>query len=119
MTTINPPPIPRIPKQFMGDSETRAFFQQIQKILLQMFIKVDGGSDTDLTNLDDYLTAGDLAYFTAQLQHRDTEDQPELSLLYSEINQLKQEIAALKADSGPVFPLLSIHQRIDDIEAQL
>lgn len=119
MATVNPPPIPRIPRQFLGDNETRAFFQQLQKILLQLFIKVDGGSDTDFSNLDDYLTAGDLAYLTSRLQNRVDQDQPELSIIYREINQLKQEIAELKADANPVFPLLSISQRIDDIEAQL
>lgn len=45
MANVNPPPIPRIPRQFLQDVETRGFFQEVQRILFQLWLRSGGGSD--------------------------------------------------------------------------
>lgn len=45
MTVVNPPPQLRIPREFLKDSETRAFFERQQTILFQLWNRTGGGSD--------------------------------------------------------------------------
>jgi hypothetical protein len=49
---VNPPPFLRIPTDFIQDREKRAFFEQYNTILLQLYNKLGGNSDpiTDLAN---------------------------------------------------------------------
>jgi hypothetical protein len=42
---VNPPPQLRIPKQFMQDRETLAFFDQQRTILFQLWSKLGGNTD--------------------------------------------------------------------------
>jgi hypothetical protein len=42
---VNPPPQLRIPKQFLQDRETLAFFDQQRTILFQLWNKLGGNSD--------------------------------------------------------------------------
>lgn len=121
MAIVNPPPIPKIPQTFLKNKETKFFFQQIQKILLQIHFKIGGGSDSDLTNTDDFLTSGDLSYLRSQLSTTGEveTDTTQLAMIHSELKQLRREIEDLKTDTHPVLPLSDLFSRIDDIEAQL
>jgi len=49
---VNPPPFLRIPTDFIQDREKRAFFEQYNTILLQLYNKLGGNSDpiADLAN---------------------------------------------------------------------
>lgn len=49
---VNPPPFLRIPTDFIKDREKRAFFEQYNTILLQLYNKLGGSSDpiADLEN---------------------------------------------------------------------
>jgi hypothetical protein len=42
---VNPPPQLRIPRQFLGDRETMAFFEQQRTILFQLWSKLGGNTD--------------------------------------------------------------------------
>jgi hypothetical protein len=42
---VNPPPQLRIPRQFMQDRETIAFFDQQRTILFQLWSKLGGNTD--------------------------------------------------------------------------
>jgi hypothetical protein len=49
---VNPPPFLNIPREFLVNKEQRAFFQQQNTILFQLWQKLGGASDpiTDLAN---------------------------------------------------------------------
>jgi hypothetical protein len=49
---VNPPPFLRIPTDFIQDREKRAFFEQNNTILLQLYNKLGGNNDpiADLAN---------------------------------------------------------------------
>ncbi len=43
--SVNPPPILRIPKAFVGDPEVRAFIEQQNTIIFQLYNRVGGTTD--------------------------------------------------------------------------
>lgn len=64
---VNPPPIPRIPERFIQDVNTRFFFQEIQKILLQLWLKTGAGGNLlndSLVSLSSMGTAADKGLYT-------------------------------------------------------
>lgn len=59
MSTVNPPPQPKIPQQFMRDDSLRGYFQSVQKILLQLQIRTGGGGDQVAENTTNIATNAD------------------------------------------------------------
>lgn len=47
MTTVNPPPIPRRPPEFVLDANRNAYFEAIEKILYQLWLTSPSGTLTD------------------------------------------------------------------------
>lgn len=60
---VNPPPFLKIPRAFLSDREIRAFVEQQNQILFQLWRKLGGNEDliSDLTN-------GSLNAFNSQTQ---------------------------------------------------
>lgn len=45
MSKVNPPPVLRIPQEILNNQNTRSYFEQINKILFQLWMRTGGGSD--------------------------------------------------------------------------
>ena len=60
---VNPPPFLNIPKDFLANKEQRAFFQQQNTILFQLWQKLGGASDP-ISELANFSTNG----FSSQVQ---------------------------------------------------
>lgn len=74
---VNPPPQLNIPRQFLGDNETRAFFEQQRTILFQLYQKTGGSSDP----ISAATNARDSAYSTfAQHLQRQIDGLPEFTI---------------------------------------
>ena len=46
MTNVNPPPQPRLPKQFLNDKEVTGYMRQLQTIIFQLYQRTGGDSDS-------------------------------------------------------------------------
>jgi hypothetical protein len=66
---VNPPPQLRIPKQFLQDRETLAFFDQQRTILFQLWSKLGGNSDplADLKNSNEQVFSAYTQYLNKRL----------------------------------------------------
>jgi hypothetical protein len=60
---VNPPPFLRIPKAFLQDREVRAFIEQQNTVIFQLYQKLGGQSDP-IANLENFSTNG----FSSQTQ---------------------------------------------------
>ena len=60
---VNPPPFLNIPREFLANKEQRAFFQQQNTILFQLWQKLGGASDP-IADLTSFSTNG----FSSQVQ---------------------------------------------------
>jgi len=56
-TNVNPPPFLKIPKAFLQDREIRAFVEQQNTIMFQLWQKLGGSSDP-ISNLSNFSTNG-------------------------------------------------------------
>ena len=54
---VNPPPFLRIPKAFLEDREVRAFIEQQNTIIFQLFNRT-GGDNDDISDLQNFSTNG-------------------------------------------------------------
>jgi hypothetical protein len=60
---VNPPPFLRIPKAFLQDREVRAFIEQQNTVIFQLYQKLGGASDP-ISDLENSSTGA----FTSQTQ---------------------------------------------------
>jgi len=56
-TNVNPPPFLKIPKAFLQDREIRAFVEQQNTIMFQLWQKL-GGNNDPISNLSNFSTNG-------------------------------------------------------------
>jgi hypothetical protein len=61
--SVNPPPQLKIPKAFLEDREVRAFIQQQNTILFQLYNR-SGGNNDAVSNLENFSTSG----FSSEVQ---------------------------------------------------
>jgi hypothetical protein len=61
--SVNPPPQLKIPKAFLQDREVRAFIQQQNTILFQLYNR-SGGSNDSVSSLENFSTSG----FSSEVQ---------------------------------------------------
>jgi hypothetical protein len=61
--SVNPPPQLKIPKAFLEDREVRAFIQQQNTILFQLYNR-SGGSNDSVSSLENFSTSG----FSSEVQ---------------------------------------------------
>jgi hypothetical protein len=54
---VNPPPFLKIPKAFLQDREVRAFIEQQNTIIFQLYQKL-GGSNDPISDLSNFSTSG-------------------------------------------------------------
>jgi hypothetical protein len=66
---VNPPPQLRIPRQFMQDRETLAFFDQQRTILFQLWSKLGGNTDplAELKNSNEQVFSAYTQYLNKRL----------------------------------------------------
>lgn len=67
VSTVNPPPVPRIPSAFLKDAETRGYFTQLGRILLQLYLNTDNGPDS-LGDVSTRLAAAEAAISLLQTE---------------------------------------------------
>lgn len=67
---VNPPPRPRIPAAFEKDREVRAYIEQLQTIIFQLYQRTGGDSD-DISNLLDKNTNGLNSYVQQAIKRID------------------------------------------------
>ena len=60
---VNPPPFLKIPPEFLKDRVTRAFFEQQNTVIFQLWNKL-GGNNDPITDLSNFSTSG----FGSQVQ---------------------------------------------------
>jgi hypothetical protein len=74
---VNPPPQLKLPKRFLTDPETRAYFEQQQRIMYQLWRRTGGADDTigDLASIN-------FSNFNGQLQdiRKELEGKPEFTI---------------------------------------
>jgi hypothetical protein len=114
MATVNPPPIPRLPPQWLSDPDIRAYQTAVNKIIFQLWIKTGSGSSSEVLTDDDI--AGEFYYLLAQLNNKQEVDVPDIHYFQSQINAIRKEIEDLKNEHATIMPLSSIDARLRDIE---
>lgn len=61
---INPPPQPRYPKAIADDREARSYFDAINRIILQLYRKTSGGTESFDDQLTQFNELEDLIYLS-------------------------------------------------------
>jgi len=45
VSNVNPPPIPRIPPELMRSPQMRGYFEELRRIIFQLWVRTGGGND--------------------------------------------------------------------------
>jgi hypothetical protein len=76
-TSVNPPPFLKLPPEFLKDRQTRAFIEQQNQVIFQLWNRLGGGNDS-VSDLQNFSTNGSSS--TTQWLQKQIDGLPEFTI---------------------------------------